>query len=121
MNNPFVATSTGYRRKIGPKSKYGMNDDAPAFGTGLGPQGAQSAMNSRSSFTGQTKLGTPIAKMEGGFAGRMRESREVSEANKFDRRKPRAAAPAAGKAPMIYRPKTPAKSKAWEIGLGPKY
>ena len=100
MNDPFVATPRGFRRKIGPKSKYGMNDNEPAFGDGIGPHGAQSSGNRRSSFTGQTKLGTPFAKQESGFAGRMREAREVAEANKFDRRKPAPATPTAGKAPL---------------------
>lgn len=80
MNDPYVATPRGFRRKIGPKSKYGMNDNEPAFGDGIGPQGAQSSGNARSSFSGQ-KVGTPMAKRESSFSARMRESREVSEAN----------------------------------------
>ena len=93
--NPYVATTTGYRRKIGPKSKYGMNDDAPAYGVGIGPQGAQSAMNARSSFSGQTSVGMnarssfsgqtsvgmPHTKTESRFQTSMREAREVSAAN----------------------------------------
>lgn len=93
--NPYVATTTGYRRKIGPKSKYGMNDDAPAYGVGIGPQGAQSAMNARSSFSGQTSVGTPHAKTESRFQTSMREARELSAANsKAEKRGKKAAAEA---------------------------
>lgn len=82
MNSPYVATEQGYRRKIGPKSKYGLNDDTPAYGDGIGPQGAQSSGNARSSFSGQSRLGTPIAKQESRFSASMRESADQTAANK---------------------------------------
>lgn len=80
--DPFVATHRGYRRKIGPASKYATNDKAPAYGDGIGPQGAQSSGNYRSSFTGQTRLGTPHAKQESRFASSMREARAPSGSKK---------------------------------------
>lgn len=79
MSNPYVATPQGYARKIGPKSKYALNDDTPAYGSGIGPQGAQSSGNSRSSFEGQTKVGTPFPKIESRFAMTMREARDQAD------------------------------------------
>jgi hypothetical protein len=82
MNPPYVATPQGYRRKIGPASKYRQNARLPAFGDGIGPQGAQSSMNARSSFSGQTEVGMMTGpRRESAFQTSMREAREVSAAN----------------------------------------
>jgi hypothetical protein len=59
-----VATSQGYRRKIGPRSRYGTTSNESAYGDGVGPQGAQSSMNRRSGFSGQT-----VGSGRSGFSG----------------------------------------------------
>lgn len=82
MSYPYVATPQGFARKIGPKSKYGMNDDSPAYGNGIGPQGAQSSMNSRQKVgSSPQKVGTPHPEQEGYASWAMRQAREQAAAN----------------------------------------
>lgn len=80
----YVATPQGYRRKIGPRSRYGTTSNEPAYGDGVGPQGAQSSMNRRSSFSGQT-LGSGRSSLDEHFGTNAdRVSRERAEREKAD-------------------------------------
>jgi hypothetical protein len=77
MNDPYVPTNTGYRRKIGPKSKYGMNA-APKNGADGTPYGT--APGSRLGMSG-SRLGMASPRRESNFQTSLREARELSEAN----------------------------------------
>lgn len=66
MNDPYVPTLQGFRRKIGPRSKYGMN--APQYRPA--PRTLLEARGTEGRRQGET-----------GFAASMREAREVSAAN----------------------------------------
>jgi len=80
----YVATPQGYRRKIGPRSRYGTTSNESAYGDGVGPQGAQSSMNRRSGFSGQT-LGSGRSSLDEHFGSNAdRVSRERAEREKAD-------------------------------------
>ena len=76
MNDPYVATPQGWRRKIGPARKYRLNDEPQN-----GEDGTLYGNHPGSQFTGQTKVGRPGARMESKFSVSLREARELSEAN----------------------------------------
>lgn len=75
--NPYVATPDGFRRKIGPKSRYGMN---PATGDQVPSSQRQKTPTRLGSMP--SRLGTAIPQRESGFSASMRESDEQAAANK---------------------------------------
>jgi len=77
MQDPYVPTTRGWRRKIGPASKYRFND-APQNGE----DGTKYGNHPGSRFTGQTKVGMMTGpRRESNFQTSLREAREISEAN----------------------------------------
>lgn len=81
----YVATPQGYRRKIGPRSRYGTTPNESAYGDGVGPQGPQSSMNRRSGFSGQT-LGSGRSGIDAQFGSNAdRASRELAQREQADR------------------------------------
>lgn len=96
MNFPYVATEDGFRRKIGPASRYSMNDKTSAYSDGIGPQGAQSSMNARQRVGSDMQtVGTPHRSMESDTPRRLQEARERAEAQAYSDRQATARALAA--------------------------
>lgn len=77
---PYVTTPQGYRRKIGPKSKYGVNDGND------GDRPVKTRLGSTPS-----RLGSAMPATESNFSASMRNAGELSRANavyedRFNRR-----------------------------------
>lgn len=76
----YVATPQGYRRKIGPRSRYGTTSNESAYGDGVGPQGPQSSMNRG------TGVGSGRSSLEANFGSNAdRAFRERAEREQADR------------------------------------
>lgn len=116
----YVATPQGYRRKIGPRSRYGTTSNEPAFGDGVGPQGPQSSMNFRQSVgSGRSSLDASF----GSNADRVsRERAEREQADRFlasqEKRKANQARKREGAQAMEAKTSTASQSAAANMAAG---